>query len=152
MKAIVYAVLAPTVYALGSVLIEHRFSKNNNLTVMLVYLPIMLICAFAFREMTKTASPTYFFPQGKDLWWLIGLGVIFFTADFFYIGAYTNGGDITTIALITLCFPVLVSLMKLAGSKFIEGMHHTAPNSWQLLGYGFMILAVLCIIKGAPTK
>ena len=153
MKALIFAILAPACYGLGNVLLEHKLAKYNNLTLMLVYLPVILVFALVARELVKTGDPSYAIPVGNDLWSLIILGFIFFVADYFFIGAYTNGGNLAMITLATtLLFPSSASFFKFIGSKYIPDMVYAPPNGWLLAGYGLAILAVLCIIKGAPAS
>ena len=151
-KATLYAIFAPIVYALANVVLEHKLSKYNNLTLMVIYCAVILGLASIMRLFVKDvggSSQILGFPAGGDLFFLVLLGCIFFVADYFFVGAYTNGGDLVTITILTLLFPVFASLFKFAGSFFIKGMVHTPPNMWQICGYLLAVLAVLLVVRGS---
>lgn len=151
-KALVFAVLAPVFYALGNVVLEHKFSKYNNLTIMIATYSFIIALAIIVRHAVKTGDPSFNFPAGNELWLgVAGLALILFCADYFFIGAYTNGGDLATITFLTILFPVFASFFKFFGSKFIPGMVYVQPNYWLIAGYVLAAVAVLCIIKGAPA-
>ena len=152
-KALVFAILAPVLYALANVILEHKYAKYNNLTVLIVVYATVFVLAVAVRQVVKTTGPSFDFPSGNELLFcILGLSVVFFFADYFFIGAYTNGGDILTITILTLLFPVFASLFKFIGSKFIDGMTYTQPNPYQMGGYALAIIAVLLVVKGSPVK
>ncbi|MDP3958280.1 MAG: hypothetical protein Q8Q36_02355 [bacterium] len=150
-KALVFAILAPIFYALANVILEHKFSRYNNLTIMIVLYSVVIAIAVIVRHTIKTDDPSFNFPSGNELWLgVVGLALILFFADFFFIGAYTNGGDLATITFLTVLFPVFASFFKFSGSKLIPGMVYVQPNYWLVAGYVFAAVAVLCVIKGAP--
>ncbi len=151
-KGLIYAILAPIFYALANVILEHKFSKHNNLTLIIIYGTVILVLAVLLREATKTTDPSFEFPQGNTLLTLVGLGVIFFAADYFFIGAYTNGTDLLTITCLTVLFPVFASLFKFAGSYFIPEMNHVMPNAWQISGYVLAAIAALLVVQGNLVK
>jgi len=151
-KALVYAILAPIMYALGNVLLEHKFSKFNNLTILVAYGSVIVALAVIARFLTMNTDLSYNFPVGSDLWFLLALGVIFFAGDFFFIGAYTNGGDLVTITILMILFPVFASLFKFTGSFVIQEMVYAPPNLWQISGYVLAAVAVLLIVKGNPAS
>lgn len=150
-KAVVFAILAPILYASGNVLLEHKFSKYNNLTLMIAYGAIITVSAITMRALTKDGNASYDFPVGNELWLLVVLGLIFFAADYFFIGAYTNDGDLLTITILMILLPVFASLFKFIGSFIINGMVYTQPNQLQLSGYILAAIAVLLVVKGSPT-
>ncbi len=151
-KATLFALLSPVLYALGSVILEYKFSKYNNLTLIVVYGSILVSLAILMRMLTKNDEASYNFPTSYALLLLIGLGVIFFAADYFLVGAYTNGGDLLTVTIAALLVPVFASLFKLAGSLFISGMIYNPPNFWLASGYVLAGVSVILVIKGASTS
>ncbi len=148
-KATVFAILAPILYALGNVLLEHKFSKYNNLTLMIVYGTVITVSAIIVRVLIKNESFSYNFPVGNELWLLVALGFIFFAAAYFFIGAYTNGGKLLTITILMILLPVFASLFKFTSSFVIHGMVYTQPNHLQLSGYILAAIAVLLVVKGS---
>ncbi len=150
-KAVVFAIVAPALYALANVLMEYKFSKFNNLTILIVCYSVVITLAIVMRALTKTADTSYDFPTGDALWLMLLLGVVFFAADYFFVGAYTNGGDLLTITILTILFPVFASIFKFTGSFFIRDMTFTPPNLWQIGGYLLAAIAVIMVVKGNPT-
>ena len=75
----------------------------------------------------------------------IVLGLIYTAGDYFFVSAYTNGGDVVTITCITVLIPVVASLMKFGITKHV-------PNLWQVSGYLLAAVAVLLVAKGSMTK
>jgi drug/metabolite transporter (DMT)-like permease len=145
MKVIIFSMVAMVCYAASNVILELRFSKYNNLTLMVCYGLVIWLVSLVGRQLTATADPVYNFPVGKDLALLIVMGLIFAAADYFYIGAYTNGGSLMTITCISIMFPVFASAIKFA-------VTHKTPNMWQIAGYIMAALAVILVTKGTLTK
>lgn len=150
-KALSFAIAAPILYAFANVILEYKFSKYNNLSILVVYTPIIVALAVSLYFVTKTSDVSYTLPAGNDLWLLVGIGVVFFVADYLFIGAYTNGGDLITITILTLLFPVFASLFKYAGSLVVSGMVYAPPNVWQISGYILAAVAILFVVKGNPS-
>lgn len=143
-KPVVFALLGMALYALANLILEQKFSKFNNLTLMCVYILPILLVAIIGRQLTRTSDPSFDFPVGLDLAILVMMGLIFAAADYFYIGAYTSGGDLLTISCIVVMFPVFASLLKFAWTLAL-------PNMWQMGGYVLAAGAVLLIAKGSTS-
>jgi drug/metabolite transporter (DMT)-like permease len=141
MKPVIFAIVAMMCYAVSNVLLETKFSKFNNLTLMVCYGAVIWVTAFVVRQVTKTTDSSFDFPKGNMFWLVMLLGIIFALADYFYVGAYTNGGDLLTVTCITVMFPVFASLIKF-------GITRSVPNSWQITGYLLAVVAILAISKG----
>lgn len=150
-KAVVFAVLAPILYAVANVLLEHKFAKYNNLTLIIVYGTVCAVSAVVIRAMVKDGSPSFNFPTGSEFVLLLALGLIIFFADYFFVGAYTNGGDLLTITVLMMLFPVFASLFKFAGSFVIREMVYAPPNAMQIGGYILAAFAVWLVVKGSPA-
>ncbi|MDB5195276.1 MAG: hypothetical protein JWO84_460 [Parcubacteria group bacterium] len=147
-KGIAFAVLAPLFYALANVLIEWKLVRYNNLSLMVVYAAIIAGVAFAIRLAARGADPAaYAFPAGMNLVWLIVLGVLFFVADYLYVGAYTSNVSLLTITTISVLFPVFASLIKLVGSRFLAGMTFTPPTPTLVIAYVLAATAVILVVK-----
>ncbi len=144
MKPIIFAILAVIGYAAGNVIMEERLTKYNNLTIIMGYIPVVFIAAFIMRAATKTSEASYDFPVGSDLVMLMLMGAVFAVADYFFIGAYTNGGSLLVVTSIVTLFPVIASLIKFVLTRDI-------PNVWQLSGYACAAVAVFLVAKGSTA-
>ena len=134
-KGLVFALLAPLGYALGNVVMEHRLSRYNALTLVIVYCCVILLCAVIVRSFTKTDDPSYDFPVGMGLVWMVVLGVVFFFADFSFVSAYTHKVNMMTITICAMLIPVFAQGIKFVGSLCISDMHYALPNRWHILSY-----------------
>ena len=143
-KPVIFSLLALMCYSVTNVILEQKFSKFNNLTLMCVYMVPILVVAFIGRTIVKTSDSAFNFPVGQDLLLLVAIGVIFAAADYFYIGAYTNGGDLGTITCIIAMLPVVASIMKFVWTQSL-------PNGYQMAGYVLAFLAVLLVSKGSTV-
>ena len=145
MKPILFALVATACYSVCNVMLELKFSKLNALTLMIVYASVIWISAVGLRQVVKTSDPSFSFPGGTMLVLAIVLGLIYTAGDYFFVSAYTNGGDVVTITCITVLIPVVASLMKFGITKHV-------PNLWQVSGYVLAAGAVLLVAKGSMTK
>lgn len=149
-KAPFLAIAGMMFYAAANVVLEYRLAKYNNLTVVIGYAGITCILALIIRQSLRHSDPGAFaFPAGTDLLWLGLLGLLFFAADFFYVGAYTDQGKLATITCISALFPVFASLVKLAGSRVLTDMHFDMPTPLTIAGYVLGFAAVTCIVLGS---
>jgi drug/metabolite transporter (DMT)-like permease len=145
MKPIIFTLVATACYAVCNVLLELKFSKLNPLTLMIVYASVIWISAVGMRQLVKTNDPSFNFPAGTTLVLAIVLGLIYTAGDYFFVGAYTSGGDLVTITCITVLIPVVASLLKFGITKHL-------PNLWQVSGYILAAGAVALVAKGSLTK
>ena len=141
MKTVIFSVVAMLLYAVSNVLIEQKLSKINNLTIIVCYTSVILVLAIVARLIIKTNSIEYNFPTGNLLLIALSIGIMFTMADYLFIGAYTNGGDILTVTSIIALFPAVASGIKFLFTKEI-------PNWWQICGYLLAFIAILLISKG----
>lgn len=142
MKTIVYAILSMFLYAVANLILEYKLSRINNLTIIVCYSAIVFGLAILSRQITKTNDPSFDFPTGNLLWFTLILGIIFTLADYFYIGAYTNGGSVIAVSAIIALFPAVSSGLKFILTKEI-------PNIWQIAGYVLIFIGIIMIAKGA---
>jgi drug/metabolite transporter (DMT)-like permease len=145
MKPVIFSLLAVIGYALSNTLLELKFSKFNPLTLMICYLSVILAVAIIARQVTVTDAPSFNFPSGSYLIWVVILGLIMAVADYFYVGSYTAGGSLMTITSMMIMFPVFASIVKFAVTREL-------PNVWQVGGYFFAVIAVILITKGSLVK
>jgi len=142
MKPILFALIATAFYSVCNVLLELKFSKLNALTLMIVYASVIWISAVGMRHLVKTDDPSFSFPTGTMLALAIMLGLIYTIGDYFFISAYTSGGDVVTITCITILIPVVASLIKF-------GITKSVPNLWQVSGYVLAAGGVILVAKGS---
>jgi len=142
MKPILFALIATLFYAVCNVLLELKFSKLNPLTLMIVYASVIWISAVGMRQVMRTDDPSFSFPTGTLLAIAIGLGLIYAVGDYFFVSAYTHGGDVVTITSITILIPVVASLLKFGITKQV-------PNLWQVSGYILAAGGVVLVAKGS---
>jgi len=145
MKPILFTLVATLLYAVCNVLLELKFSKLNALTLMIVYASVIWISAVGMRQLVKTDDPSFSFPAGTMLLFAIVLGLIYAAGDYFFVSAYTSGGDVVTITCITILIPVVASLIKFGITKDL-------PNMWQVSGYVLAAGAIVLVAKGNVTK
>src|SRR5262245_2976071 len=122
MKPILFTLIATACYAVCNVLLELKFSKLNALTLMIMYASVIWISAFGVRQLVKTDDPSFSFPVGTMLLLVIMLGLIYAAGDYFFVSAYTNGGDVVTITCITVLIPVVASLLKFGITKSLPNL------------------------------
>ena len=141
MKPVLFSLIALFCTAPGNVIIQLRFSKYHSLTLMTCYISVILAITLGALRTTKTSDPSFCFPRGADLFAVVILGVIFFAADYFFVGAYTHGGTLFLVTSIIVLFPITASLIKYCFTR-------DYPNGYQLCGYLFGIIGVILVICG----
>ena len=112
---------------------------------MVCYGSVICISALIVRSFVKTNDPAFSFPAGCMLMLVIVLGLVYAAGDYFFVGAYTHGGDILTVSSIVLLLPVFASLLKFVLTK-------NYPNLWQIFGYLLASAAVMLIAKGSVIR
>ncbi len=142
MKPVIFAILAITLYALTSVVVEQKLGRFSNLALTFLFTLPFIPLSLIFLSSSKLLNEEPVFPKGGYFWLTMLLGAIYFLADYFYIGAFTSGGNVITIATILLLGPVIVSIFR----HFWVGGY---PNTYQFLGYILVVIAVLLITKGS---
>ena len=142
MKNLLFPVLALVFYAVANVILENKLSsKLSTLTIMMFYSGITFSIALIAWSIVRTSAPEFAMPRGSLLGIAILVGVLFFFADYFFVGAYTKGISLLVITSIVALVPVLSSLIKFFVSKEI-------PNMWHIGGYILAFLALIMFAKG----
>lgn len=141
MKTVLFSLIAMLGYASSNVLLEQKLAKFNNLTILMCYTALIFVMATTMRHFTKTEDPSFSFPAGWDLLWMLALCAVWFGADYFYIGAFTTGGSLLTIASIVVMFPVFASIFRFI---WVREM----PNFYHIGGYVLAVAAILLVAKG----
>jgi len=141
MKPVIFACLALMFYAVQNVFLEQKLAKYSTFSILLymylVMLPLVLICLAALR-IKKQPILT---PSGIAIGITLGCGLLYFFADYFYVGAYTSGGSVLMVTTIVIMFPIFASIVK----YFWTG---GLPNFYQVAGYILAFFAVLLVAKG----
>lgn len=145
MKSILFSIVAVFLYSMSNVILELRLSKYQTLTTLVLTGGVLCLSAFLVRLFVKGDDPSFAFPTDSGLLWAIAACLIFAVADWFYISAYTSGGDLLTITSIVIFFPMVAATIKLA----ITGHY---PNLWQVAGWGVMVCGVLLMAKGVAVE
>lgn len=145
MKVILFSLLGIFLYALAGVLVEVKLKNVNTLTLMAMYPVIIFAAAVIMRQVTYRPDAGYDFPVGAMFGWVMVLGVIYAGADFFYVGAYTAGGDVRTITAVVVVAPVFASVIK----YYWLG---SVPNRWQLLSFVAAAITVALANKGMSVQ
>jgi len=141
-RPIFYAFISIWLYAAQNVVIEMRLAKYTTMSLMLYWYVTMAPLALAGLLYMRIKGQAVAMPSGTDAILAVMVGVMFFLADMFYIGAYTNGGSLLAVTTLVVLFPAAAQLIKfiLAGSR---------PNYYHLAGYILAALAVILISKGS---
>jgi hypothetical protein len=83
-------------------------------------------------------------PSRLDVPIVIAVGVLFFVADLFYVGAFTSGGNLLAITTLVVLFPAIAQLIKFA---WVGGR----LNYYHLVGYILAAVAIILIGKGSAV-
>jgi len=145
-KPIVYAFLAMWLYAFSNVVIEIKLAKYTTMALLLYWYFTLAPLAVAGLGYMYMSGQKIVVPSGGDAGLAILAAAVFFFADYFYIGAYTNGGSLLAVTTMLVLFPAIAQLIKFA---WVGG----SPNYYHMFGYLLAALAVILISKGsAVTK
>ena len=145
MKPIIFAVLAVIIYGSLNVILEQKFDKYNTVALSLLFTLPFVPIALTLLSIQKLNGGNISFPRGGLFWFIMLLGVFYFLADYFYLGAFTSGGDAVTIATIVLIAPVVTAVVR---HIWVGGY----PNGYQMAAYALAALAVLLVAKGGAIK
>ena len=141
MKSYIYALIGTVMYAVTGVVIEQKLEKFNTTALVLLFTLPMIPIALVVLWFQKASNHKIDFPAGSALWIVMALGVIYFFADYFFLGAYTAGGNVVTISTILLIAPAVAAIIK----YFIDG---GKPNLYQISGYALVVVAMILLAKG----
>ncbi len=139
MKPVLFACAAVVLYSVQNVVLGVKLAKYNTAAILIVCYLVMLPLALIGYAQTRGAAP---FPRGAMLLLATLVGLSYFFADYFYVSAFTHGGDLVTITTILALLPVLSSIVKFV---WVGGL----PNVYQVAGYLFAAAAVYLVAKGS---
>ena len=144
MKSIFYALAAIILYGFAGVVIEQKLHGFNTIALTFLFTLPFIPLGLIFLSGQKIAGEEIAFPGGIYFWITMALGALFFLADYFYLGAFTSGGDVITITTILLMAPAVAAIVK----HFSAGGF---PNAYQIAGYIFVLAAMFLITKGSGS-
>ncbi|MFW0838113.1 MAG: EamA family transporter [Candidatus Komeilibacteria bacterium] len=140
MKTVILATAGMILYALQSFLLEAKLSKYTTASLMVyLYIAMLPLALLSIGYMMWSKQPIVA-PSGNALLLVIGIGIMYFLADYLYFSAYTSGGNLYVIATIAAMFPIFASLIKFAVTK-------EPPNVYQIGAYVLAFCSVLLITK-----
>lgn len=143
-KPVIYALLAMMLYATQNVVLEQKLSKYHTIALLVYFYGVLLPVSAIVLMTLKITGQNPAMPSGNGIIIAILAGLIYFFADYFFIGAYTNGGDLLTITSIVVMFPVFASIVKYF---WVGGL----PNTYQVAGYFLAVLSVVFVNKGSSN-
>lgn len=141
-RPVIYAFLAMWLYAFQNVVIEVRLSKYTTMALLLYWYFTLAPLAVAGLGYMYLSGQNITMPNRSDTMLIVAVGAMFFLADLFYVGAYTNGGSLLAITTLVVLFPAIAQLIKFA---WVGG----SPNYYHLFGYLLAATAVILISKGS---
>ena len=141
-RPVLYAFVAMCLYALQNVLLEVRLSKYSTLGLLVYWYFTLAPLALVGIGYLYLTGRNLALPSRLDVPIVISVGVLFFVADLFYVGAYTSGGNLLAITTLVVLFPAIAQLIKFA---WVGG----TMNYYHLVGYILAAIAILLIGKGS---
>ena len=143
-RPVIYAFLAMWLYAFSNVVIKVKLAKYTTMALLLYWYFTLAPLAVTGIGYMYFSGQKIIVPTGVDAKLAILAAVVFFFADYFYIGAYTAGGSLLVVTTLVVLFPVIAQLIK----YFWIGGN---MNYYHLAGYILAALAVILIGKGSAT-
>ena len=144
MKPILLALAGMTIYSLTGVIIEQKLEKFSTAVLVLLFVAPMVVVSTIWILMQRSLGMAISFPRGGLFWLTISLGVLYFFADYFYLGAFGAGGSALVISTIAILAPVLTAVVR----HFLVGGY---PNGYQIAGYVLAAGAVTLLAKGGAV-
>ena len=145
MKSIVYAIIGVVLYAVQNVLIDVKLKEYSTVSLLLGFYLMLLPLALGLFLYQKYMGQGVLVPTGDALKVVAAVAFMFFVADFFYIGAYTSGGNVVVVTIMLVLMPVIGALLKFLWVKEIPTPYHVA-------GFVCAMLAVVFIAVGNSKK
>ena len=142
MKSIIFAFAAMLLYGISSLVIEQKFERYNTIVLTFLFTLPFIPLTLLFLGGEKVMGERIIFPQGNYFWLIMVMGVLYFFADYFFVGAFTAGGNVLTILTIMMLSPVVAVVAKYL---WVGGV----PSAYQIVGYIFAACAVFLLAVGA---
>ncbi len=140
--SVIFPLCAMVCYAIANLVIEQKLAKStSSLNIVFIYSSITALFSFSLRFINKTNTITDSLPTGEVLAYCVVVGLLFFSADYFYATAYTNGASLLTVTPLIALVPVFATLVKFT-------LTGELPNIWHALGFVFALISVYLVTKG----
>ena len=141
MKSVLYACAAMVLYAIQNVTIEQKLAKYSTVSILFYFYLVMFPMAAILVSYMKVSGQQLAWPSGNAVTLVLGVGVAYFFADFFFISAYTSGGSVIMVMTVAMMFPVFASIVKF----FWTG---ALPNFYHVASYLVAVVSILLLVKG----
>jgi len=145
MKSIVYALIGLTLYAVQNVIIDVKLKQYSTMGLLVGFYLVMLPVGLGVIFYQKYTGQSLSIPSGNAMGIVAAVALMFFIADFFYIGAYTSGGSAVPITILAALVPVVCALLKFLWVKEV-------PTRFHLAGFACALLAIVFIALGNAQK
>lgn len=130
MKAILFVMVAMSLFATENVLIERYFPKAHPIAILLfMYLPLAIVAGmvYFFGSSAGIVVPR---PTDTEIWWIFVAAALFITADLCLFSSYNHGGTAILVTTSTILMPVFASVFR-------ASMHWGYPNRHTYLAWLF---------------
>jgi drug/metabolite transporter (DMT)-like permease len=145
MKTILFALVGIILYAIQNTIIEVKLKQYSTISLLVGWYMVLLPLAVGLYVYQKLAGIPVISPHGSDFKMLAAVAAMFFIADFFYIGAFTSGGDVVTITILLTLMPVVAALLKFIWVKDV-------PTPFHLAAFLCAVCAVVLVAIGNSKK
>lgn len=145
MKSIIYALVGIVLYAVQNTIIDVKLRQFSTVGLLVGFYLILLPLGLGLFLYQKLSGTALVIPSGNDFKIVAAVAVMFFVADFFYVGAYTSGGNVVVVTILFVLMPVFGALMKFLWVR-------EAPTPFHFAGFFFALLAVIFIAIGNSKK
>jgi drug/metabolite transporter (DMT)-like permease len=119
---------AVIIYAAFNVVYDLKFRGVMQVASMSVYIGVLAAISVVAYLLRGQLGLTGTLPSGPQVWILVGIGVVLFIGDVFFLTAYNEKISLLVITTSVMLIPVVATAMKF----FIGG---TLPTPAQMLGY-----------------
>jgi len=145
MKPVIYAFIGIVLYAIQNTIIDVKLKQHSTVGLLMGIYIILLPLAAGLFFYQKLSGQSMSIPTGSSFKILAAVAVMFFVADFFYVGAYTSGGNVVVITIMLVLMPVIGTFMKFVWIK-------ERPTMYHFVGFILATCAVICIAIGNSKK
>lgn len=131
------ALVSLGLYGIANSAIDEYLKKRVSPLVMIVFIsaPILVLALLSWcATKERAAIPT----DLKTISIAIGIGLVLFFADYFYLYAYDKGGSAFLITSIFILLPVISAIVSFA-------IHKQWPTLQQVIGFGCIAAGLLIL-------
>ncbi|MEI7777358.1 MAG: EamA family transporter [bacterium] len=145
MKSIIFALIGITLYAVQNAIIDVKLKQYSAVSLLVGFYLVLLPLGVCLLLYQKSTGQPMAMPSGSSFKILVAVAVMFFVADFFYVGAYTSGGNVVVVTILFVLMPVLGALIKFLWVKEV-------PTPYHFVGFVCAALAIFFIAIGNSKK